>query len=317
LEQSNRAQTKRTAVSLKFRMLRAICRQNWIRTGLRYRLLRKFAHWSELRDIPFECDFYGHRYAGELSRHIDWHVYFFGAYELSELQLLSRIAAERGGGILLDIGGNVGQHSLYLSNHFEQVHSFEPFEAVRKKFEQRLSMNRVKNVKVHPVGIGQENTLLKFHVPPEANQGLGSFVPPDNVDPEELNQLQSLPVVHGDRYMKEQGISSVSAVKIDIEGFERSAIKGLRQTLAEHRPFVVMEFGPETQASFQGSNEFFDMLPSNYSVHTVKDPSKSGMPIGGPGFGLGEFDFFAPGGNLLLAPAEGLQSIQSSKQRAA
>jgi len=276
-----------------------------------------FAHWSELGDIPFECDFYGHRYAGELSRHIDWHVYFFGAYELSELQLLSRIAAERGGGILLDIGGNIGQHSLYLSNHFEQVHSFEPFESVREKFEQRLSMNRVKNVKVHPVGIGQENALLKFYVPPEANQGLGSFVPPDDADSKEPDQLQSLPVVHGDRYMKEQGISSVSAVKIDIEGFERSAIEGLRETLTKHRPFVVMEFGPETQASFQGSNEFFDMLPSNYSVHTVKDPSKLGMTIGGSGYALGEFDFDVSGGNVLLAPAEHFSLVWPAKRKAA
>ena len=99
---------------LRIKLLSAICRQNWIRTGLRYRLLRKFAHWSNLDAIPFECDFYGHRYAGELSRHIDWHVYVFGAYELPELQLLSRIAAESGSGVLLDIGGNVGQHSLYL-----------------------------------------------------------------------------------------------------------------------------------------------------------------------------------------------------------
>ena len=312
------ASSRHAAVErVRFRMLRAVCRQNWIRTGLRYRLLRKFAHWSNLDDVAFECDFYGHRYAGELSRHIDWHVYFFGAYELPELRLLSRIAAETGGGSLLDIGGNVGQHSLYLSNHFEQVHSFEPFESVREKFELRLSINRVRNVKVHPVGVGQENALLKFYVPPESNQGLGSFVRPDDDSLEAQKQLLSLPVVHGDQYLKEQGITSVSAIKIDIEGFERSAIEGLRHTLAEHRPFVVMEFGPETQASFQGSDEFFEMLPGDYSAHTVKDPSKSGMTIGGPGYRLGEFDFGAPGGNVLLAPGEGLSSIRNSHRWAA
>lgn len=279
-------------------LLRAISRLSWIRRGLRYRLLRPFAHWSRIKPYQFECDFYGTRYRGDLSHHIDWHVYFFGAYENCELKLLEQISKRRSG-IALDIGANVGHHSLFLSQQFQHVHAFEPFDVVRTHLHQKLDINQIENVTVHPVGLGASNDQLPFYAPPERNDGLGSFVPTDS-----NGSCKTLQVVHGDSYLQEKGISTVDVIKIDIEGFEKYALTGLRRILVANRPIVLMEYGPETQNSFVDESELMSLCPENYEVVKVSEVKtylfklKPEMPL------LECFDFNSPGGNILLFPRE-------------
>lgn len=90
------------------RTLRFVGTQNWIRWGLRYRVFTLF----KPVDYEFIVPFFGLKYAGNLNNFIDRAVYFYGAHEREALLYMgSRINPDA---VVLDIGANVGHHSLFF-----------------------------------------------------------------------------------------------------------------------------------------------------------------------------------------------------------
>ena len=121
-------------------------------------------------------DFFGFLYKGNLNSYIDWSVYFYGAYEREYLILMQKLLVGHREAVFIDIGANVGVHSLYLSRFCQQVHSFEPNSIVRSRLQEKVAMNNVKNIAIHSVGVGMKNEVLPFFAPKGGNQGTGSFI---------------------------------------------------------------------------------------------------------------------------------------------
>lgn len=193
----------------------------------------------------YNCKLFGYSYHGDLSNFIDWTIYFYGSYERSILSLLADAARVRGpGSVFLDIGANVGQHSLFMAGQGVHVHAFEPWEVARSRLERALAENAIKNVSVHPFGLGDEDANLLFHAPASANLGSGSFVAGVNLNA----STGVLPVRQGDKALGELGVERVDVIKIDTEGFEIRVLRGLADTLKRFRPVVVCELSATTLA---------------------------------------------------------------------
>ena len=96
-------------------LLRIFSRLDWISRRIRGVTLKHL-----LKGIPvsfshrFTCNFFGMKYSGNLNSYIDWCVFFFGAYEKQELLLLKDLLRKRDNPTVLDIGANVGHHSLFF-----------------------------------------------------------------------------------------------------------------------------------------------------------------------------------------------------------
>ena len=86
------------------------------------------------------------------------------------------------------------------------------------------------------MGLGNKNGELPFFEPPESNLGAGSFIQREG--PESKNN--TMPLVVGDEWLHKKGISKVDIIKCDIEGYEKTAFLGLKQTLARNRLIIVM-----------------------------------------------------------------------------
>ena len=71
--------------------------------------------------------------------HIGHKINLDGVYERNELDFLFEWLATHSpdvfNGTAIDIGANIGNHSLYLSNYFEKVVSFEPHPRTFKLLE--------------------------------------------------------------------------------------------------------------------------------------------------------------------------------------
>lgn len=110
------------------KLLQYIGRQEYIRFGLRDRLIRLFHNPDVYFNKPFELSFYGKKYSGNFDTFIDWCVYYFGAYSKSELKLFQDfVPLSNKNPIFIDIGANIGHHTLLsprlhtmftLLNHF-------------------------------------------------------------------------------------------------------------------------------------------------------------------------------------------------------
>lgn len=217
-------------------------------------------------DYPFEVDFFGLRYQGNLNNNIDYSVFFFGAFEKPVLffmrDVLRKLALDNG--VFLDVGANVGQHSLFMSLVAATVHAFEPYPPVRAVFERRVQHNLLHNIHIHPVGLSAVSGSALFFAPAGRNQGRGSFVAQTQ---EKGNwPLGELALVKGDDYPALRDLSALHLIKMDVEGFEKLALQGLTETLAKHRPVLIFELTYGRAESFGSTDEIVQVLPVDYEL---------------------------------------------------
>ncbi len=219
-------------------------------------------------DHPFSQDFFGLQYQGNLNNNIDFQIHFYGAFEKPLLFFLRDALAALGKpqSVFVDVGANIGQHSLFMSRFAAQVHSFEPFAKVRDRLLLQIAHNRLENIRVHALGLSNENARMPFFAPTGSNEGIGSF---DASTTSKGNvAIGELELVKGDDYLAREGIDRIDILKMDVEGFEKLALQGLRETLLTTRPLLVCEVTYGKPLSFASLEEFESHLPPDYRLFT-------------------------------------------------
>jgi FkbM family methyltransferase len=244
--------------------------QHWVSLTLKKSAYRRLSRQGVNPDLPFVRDFFGLRYEGNLRNGIEFAIYYYGAFEKPLLFFLRdaalRLAENRGEPICFcDIGSNIGQHSLFMSQHVRQVHAFEPYAPVRDRLRHHINLNQLQNIVIHEVGLGDQDAELNFFAPTGSNQGIGSFVSSHTNQREpETRDIGKLRVVNGDNYFQQHQIADPILLKIDVEGFERAALKGLTRVLNQHRPLVVCEITYDGESSFKSLEDLQQAFPENY-----------------------------------------------------
>ena len=208
--------------------VRFIGHLRWVRWGVRYRLYE----WIS-GDLKFAVPFFGFTYRGDLCSAVDRSVYVFGAYERELLDMMKTYIKKDS--TVLDIGANVGHHTLFFSAQAKQVHAFEPFPEVANILEARLNENQIHNVVVHRIGLGSKKEQMRYYAPPAENTGIGSFVADRSYRNKPYGEL---PIERGDDVIQDR----VGFIKIDVEHFEREVLLGIQDILHTSKPVVFLEF---------------------------------------------------------------------------
>ncbi len=294
----------RIAGSVMDRMLRWMGHQRWIRYGVRERILRALRHPEHCGATTFEVPFVGYAYPGQKDRWIDWIVYFYGAYEQDELETMRRLMADRPA-VALDIGANVGHHSLYMASFCAQVHAFEPYEKVASAIDDKIRRNSLQHVHVHRVGLSDQERVLDFYAPQGVNTGTGTFVATHEAQNNSL--VGQLRVVKADDYLASLQLQRVDLIKIDVEGFELSVLRGLPETLRRHRPVVMLELSDDARRSLPSLAALMALFPTGYRAEVVQSRQARWVLFGRTGCTLQPLQWHhraLPGGymNLLLRP---------------
>jgi FkbM family methyltransferase len=287
-------------IGLKF--LRSIGHLDWLRYGIRYRIISYFCHSGSIGHYEFETDFFGYIYRGNLNSYLDWSAYFFGAYEKFELFLLRDLLKTKVEPVFIDIGANIGHHSLFMSQYSHQIHAYEPYELVRKQLEQKIQQNDIKNIHVHKVGLGHEDCELDFFAPKGDNTGTGSFLATHDIDNNQF--FGKLQIVNADKHFAGLGLINIDLIKMDVEGFEKNVLIGMKETFAKYRPILFMEFSPDTQHSFKNEEELMSMMPVDYIVKKVEVDKPFGLFFNQPEHHFENFNFNKAGGNIIFFPSE-------------
>jgi len=255
-------------MSLSYKISNYLWRQPWFKPEYGKSIYKMICQTGEPPDAPFVTDFYGLKYEGNLQNTIDFSIFYYGAFEKPLLYFLRDClkALGRSPSTFCDIGANIGQHSLFMSRFADTVHAFEPYQVVRDKMQHQINLNDLKNISVHPVGLSDNNQSLPFFAPTGRNQGIGSF---DSGTQSKGNRnIGELALVIADEYLADKGIASIDLVKIDVEGFEKSVLRGLIQTLSRYRPLVVCEITYGSELSFRSFTDLGKMFPKNYQFYT-------------------------------------------------
>ncbi len=209
----------------------------------------------------FETELSGKPFQGVLDNYIEWVVYSTNSYfEYTYINLLRSLVS---GGVAIDVGANVGNHTHAFSAFFDQVHSFEPFGRVADRLEAKAA--HLPNVSVHRIALGAEPATLKFATPTTVNLGTGRIDDDGDIE---------VPVMRGDDFVSESVDGSVNFIKIDVEGHELEVLAGLEQTIARQRPVVIFE-APIYLRKEPGRSlsEAFDYFPEDYQFVALRGQS--------------------------------------------
>lgn len=182
------------------------------------------------------------------------------AYEMS---LLKRFV--KPGDTVLDIGANIGFYTEYLSNLVGQsgrIHAFEPDSTNFKHLQKRVIA--LKNVTINNKAVADKTQELKIYTSKELNVDHRTYKP-DHYDQEITIQALSI-----DEYMTSQ---PVHFIKMDIQGFEMTAVSGMIKTLQNNDVKMISEFWPDGMKKAGHSVlEYFQYLKSlHFFVYLIQD----------------------------------------------
>jgi FkbM family methyltransferase len=135
-----------------------------------------------------------------------------------------------------------------------------------------VEINGIKNIFNHAYGLGAENSMKPFFKPPDINLGTGSFVEGFKRENTQEGELETR---KGDDAFNKEKITSVSVIKMDIEGYEKPALRGLQNTLLKHRPFIVFELtsDPKSPVSIKSLAEMTALFPEKYEFLVISEKS--------------------------------------------
>ena len=145
--------------------------------------------------------------------------------------------AVRANDIVLDCGANVGVYTrAALDAGAKLVVAIEPapenLECLRRNFAAEVTAGRVI---IYEKGVWDKDDFLTINVAP-GNQAADSFV----ISTKEFQTGQRLPLTTIDKLTAELKLERVDYIKMDIEGAERRAILGARETLRRFRPRLAL-----------------------------------------------------------------------------
>lgn len=174
--------------------------------------------------------------------HIGHEININGAYESYELDIMVQWLSRHGfiRGSLVDIGANIGNHSLFFSRHYKKVFSFEP----NKKVFELLTLNArlVDNIRCYNVGLSDSSNTAAL-LQSKSNIGGSRIVScsaSDATVPVELRVLDEIADIQD---------QAIGLIKVDIEGHEYQALTGARNTIKKNRPIILFE---QKAADFDG-----------------------------------------------------------------
>jgi FkbM family methyltransferase len=174
--------------------------------------------------------------------HIGNSIVMDGRYETDILNvvtgwLLPRALPGHTAAIALDVGANIGNHTLAFARMFAKVLAFEPNSIAIYLLRANVEMNQVANVEIYPFGLGRTDGQLHYESI-QGNLGAGRFL----MECETSDVGRLLDVRNGDAFMrKRREERRVGLVKVDVEGMEAAVLEGLSEVLRRHKPIVLFE----------------------------------------------------------------------------
>jgi FkbM family methyltransferase len=163
-----------------------------------------------------------------------------GHFEDPERTFVARFL--KPGMTVLDIGAHKGLYSLisaFKVGTSGRVFAFEPSPRELKRLKQHIRLNRYRNVSVFDFALGESEGSADLYVVQGTETGCNSLRHPDVLQPVRSVRV-SVKIL--DEVLREQKISAVDFVKLDVEGAELSVLKGAAQLLkGAHRPLILCE----------------------------------------------------------------------------
>ena len=174
------------------------------------------------------------------------------------------------GGVILDVGANVGAYSKLIrgANSVVRICAFEPHPKTYLKLTGNLA---ALNVETYNVAVGSESGRLDLFDYADEDGSSHATLYQDVI--ERIHKGHStkheVEVIKLDSFVRSQGIEQVALLKIDTEGHELEVLHGFLQFIRANKVSVIQfEFNEMNIVSKASFRDFWELL-SNYDLYRM------------------------------------------------
>lgn len=132
--------------------------------------------------------------------------------------------------VILDIGANIGNHTLYFINecNASKVYAFEPVKSTFKILQKNIRLNKLeKCVCLQNIALGNSEGKARIIYADEAG---GNMVEADNSGNVVIKALDNIQI-----------LEQIDFIKIDVEGYELNVLMGAKKILKLNHPLIMIE----------------------------------------------------------------------------
>jgi len=147
------------------------------------------------------------------------------------------------GSVVVDLGANIGAYTLRAARAIgaeSLVFAVEPIPSIFQNLLENISINRFSNVVALNSAAGEASGVARL------NLGASGYNASSIVRPESGESIE-VDVISMDDILEKYDVKRLDLVKMDIEGAEAMAIRGMRSSLRRFRPLILFENNDEAR----------------------------------------------------------------------
>jgi FkbM family methyltransferase len=188
----------------------------------------------------------GIKWSLDLREGIDLAIYVLGGFEVRTLRVYKKLI--RLNDVVLDIGANIGAHTLPLAQlvgDMGKVIAFEPTDYAFNKLEKNLRLNPHLASRVTPCHMMLVNSELK-----KLPSSVYSSWPLETAGDLHKHHGGRLMPIKGaslatlDQYVQSLKLQRLNFIKLDVDGNEYDVLISGQETLKEFKPVLILELAP-------------------------------------------------------------------------
>jgi len=191
----------------------------------------------------------------ELTSTVDRHVLTEGLFEKGVLDLLADLIRVSGHTrLMIDIGANIGNHTVALAPLFDRVEAVEPHPVLFHVMTANILRNNLSHVTGHNFGLAGEaatatlSETLEDHSICRVKER--SRLSPEvfGLSADQFGEEFSIELRAADEFLSQYADDlSRAFIKIDVEGMEQEIIAAIAPLLEKHHPIVGFEWFTKAQ----------------------------------------------------------------------
>jgi len=156
-------------------------------------------------------------------------------YERDEIDLLKGHFNDKiKNNTFIDVGANIGNHTLYFQKYFKNIKAFEPQVKIFKIL--KLNTENFKNINIFNYGLDTSSYTTKFSIP-FSNSGMANELKKDLACYTEKVEFKIFDKNHND---------TISYIKIDVEGNEEKVLMSMKNSIIKNLPIISFELNSNT-----------------------------------------------------------------------